>query len=105
LDPDVEVILFGDDEAAAELCAQLSRRHEPHVKRHERGMKYLNFMFERAQEIARHNYLCYANCETVLMKDFCAAFEKALAWQKHFFMVAQRWDTDITEPIDFSRND
>ncbi|PYT44097.1 MAG: glycosyl transferase family 2, partial [Acidobacteria bacterium] len=66
LHPDVEVILFGDDEGAAEVCAELGLRHEPYVERHESGMKYLNYMFVRAQQIARHKYLCYSNCDIVL---------------------------------------
>ena len=105
LHPDVEVILFGDDEGAAEVCAQLGLRHEPQVARHESGLKYLNYMFERAQSVARHDYLCYSNCDIVLMSDFRAAFEKTLSWQNRFLMVAQRWDTDVTEPVDFSRPD
>ncbi len=105
LHPDVEVILFGDDEGAAEVCAEFGIGHEPHVERHESGMKYLNYMFERAQTMARHDFLCYSNCDIVLMKDFREALEKAVAWQKSFLMVARRWDTDVTEPIDFSRED
>ena len=100
-DPDVEIILFGDDEGAREICAELGLRHEPHVERHESGMKYLNYMFARAQEIARHNYLCYSNCDIVFGKDFRQAFGKAADWQKRFLLIGRRWDTDITEPIDF----
>ena len=51
LSPEVEVILFGDEPGAAEICGELGLRHEPQVKRHEGGMKYLNYMFERAQKI------------------------------------------------------
>jgi len=105
LHPDVEVILFGDEEGAAQVCAELGLRHEPYVERHESGMKLLSYMFERAQTIARHDFLCYSNCDIILMKDFRGAFEKALSWQKRFLMVAQRWDTDVTELIDFSRED
>ncbi len=105
LHPDVEVILFGDDEGAAEVCAELGMRHEPHVERHESGMKYLNYIFDRAQKIARHDYLCYSNCDIVLMNDFRVAFEKAVAWKQSFLMVAQRWETDVKEPIDFRQDD
>src|SRR5258708_830548 len=95
--PDVEVILFGDDEGAAEICAEFGLRHEPHVERHESGMKYLNYMFDRVQKIARHDYLCYSNCDIIFMKDFSIAFEKATAWRQRFLLVARRWDTDINE--------
>jgi len=102
LHPDVEVILFGDDEGAAEVCAEFGLRHEPHVERHQSGMKFLNYLFERAQEIARHDYLCYSNCDIILLGDFYQAFERAARLHKRFLMIGQRWDTDITQPIDFA---
>ncbi|HTQ62333.1 MAG TPA: hypothetical protein VMI32_19055 [Candidatus Solibacter sp.] len=101
LHPDIEVILFGDDEGAAEVCAELGLIHEPQVKRHESGAKYLNYMFARAQEIARHNYVCFSNCDIVLFKDFLKAFEIARSWSLSFLAVGRRWDTDVTAPIDF----
>ena len=102
LHSDVEVILFGDDEGAAKVCAEFGLRHEPHVERHQSGMKYLNYLFERAQAIARYDYLCYANCDIILLDDFYQAFVKAANWRKRFLMIGQRWDADITEPIDFA---
>src|SRR5215471_10495914 len=87
LHPDVEVILFGDDGGSAEVCAELCLRHEPQVKRHESGMNYLDFMFDRAQKIAQHKYLCYCNCDIILMQDFWRAFAKATAERRQFLMV------------------
>lgn len=103
LRPDVEVILFGDESGTAEVCADLGLRHEPRVERHESGLKYLSYIFHRVQEIARHDYLCYSNCDIVFFEDFEKAFEAAVAWRRRFLLVAQRWDIDITAPIDFSR--
>jgi hypothetical protein len=101
LHADVEVILFGDEGGAAEVCEELGLRYEAHVERHESGVKRLDYIFARAQEISRHEYCCFANCDIILMQDFLHAFEKARAWRHKFLFVAQRWDTDITEPIDF----
>jgi hypothetical protein len=103
LHPEVEVILFGDDAGAAEVCVELGLYHEPYVERHESGTKYLNYMFARAQKISRHNYVCFSNCDIILFSDFWKAFEKILLWQKwkHLLLVGQRTDTDITEPISF----
>ena len=103
LHPDVEVILFGDDAGAAQVCAELGLLHEPTVEFHESGAKYLNYMFERATKIARHNYLCFSNCDIVFFKDFLHAFEISQAWRKSFLSVGRRWDTDVTEGIDFKR--
>ena len=102
---DVEVILFGDDAGAAEVCAELGLQHEPKVVRHESGAKYLNPIFARAQEIARYEYLCFSNCDIVLTDDFRLAFERAKDWRQRFLLVSRRWDLDVTEPIHFERDE
>jgi hypothetical protein len=100
LHSDIEVILFGDDQGAGEVCAELGLRHESYVERHESGTKRLDYMFTRAQQISGHEYLCFANCDIILMQDFWRAFERARAWRRQFLLVAQRWDTDIAQLID-----
>src|SRR5271154_1813187 len=101
LDRDVEVIVFGEDEGAAEGCAELGLVHHPQVEQHASGRNRLDYMFQRASQMARHEYLCYCNCDIVLLDDFRQAFERAKAWKEQFLLVSQRWDVDITEPIDF----
>jgi hypothetical protein len=105
LHPDVEVIVFGDDPGAAEVCAELGLRHEPEVKRKENGTKSVRSIFIRAQEIARYERLCYCNCDIVLTRDFRRAIETAADWRRDFFMIGRRWDVDVTDPIDFGRAD
>jgi len=105
LHPDVEIILFGDDEGAAGVCAEYGLRHESHCERNEHGTKRLDYIFDRAQEIARHDILCYSNCDIILMADFCSAARKVEAKHPQFLMVGRRWDTDITDPVNFSAGD
>jgi hypothetical protein len=105
LHPEVDVILFGDDDGAGAACAEFGLQHELHAERHESGMKFLNYMFARAQEIARHEFLCYSNCDIIQLPQFHLALERILAWTKRFLMVGRRWDTDVTHPIDFQRPD
>ena len=102
--PDVEVILFGDDCGAAEAARDLGIRHEPEVKRNDHGTKFLAPFFDRAQEIARHDVLCYVNCDILLLSDFRAALEQVLHRCMQFLMIGRRWDTDVTEPLDFSQS-
>jgi hypothetical protein len=102
LHPDVEVILFGDEEGAAEAARELGIRHEPHVERNEFGTNLLNHMFGKAEGTARHNILCYANCDIILTGDFLRAIERVRAKYSKFLMVGRRWDTPITQPVDFS---
>ncbi len=101
--PDVEVILFGDEPGAAEACAELGIRHEAKVERSHINprLPVATYLFNRAQEIARHPWLCYLNCDNILMRDFCAAVERVSAWRKMFLLVGKQWGLDVTTPMDF----
>ncbi len=101
LHADVEVILFGDDAGAAEIARELGLRHEPRVERNQFGSKRVDYMFARAQEIARHDVLCFCNCDIILLPEFCAALERVRGEHERFLMVGRRWDTDIREALDF----
>jgi len=103
LHPDVEIIIFGNDVGAGEICAERGLRHEPNVERKGDGTKGLASIFCRAQEMARHELLCYCNCDIVLTGDFSRALESVSRWQQNFLMVGRRWDLDVAQPVDFSR--
>jgi hypothetical protein len=105
LHPGVEIILFGDDEGAEQVCSEMGLRHVPHVERNAHGTKYLPSIWETAQAMARHDVLCYSNCDIVQTQEFARAVARVAAWRKDFLMVGQRWDVDITTPIDFTRAD
>jgi hypothetical protein len=102
LHPDAEVILFGNEEGGEEVCRELGLRSEPDVERSLLGTVRADSLFSKAQEMARHELLCYSNCDIVLTLDFLRAIERLLAWRDTFLMVGRRWDTDIAELIDFS---
>src|SRR5271169_5843719 len=55
LHPGVEVILFGVDEGTAEICRELGFRHVPDTSRSRTGVNRVDSMFERAQDISRHD--------------------------------------------------
>ena len=105
LDRDVEVILFGDEEGAAKAAGELKLRHEAHVERSARGTKRLDYLFGRAQELARHEVLCYCNCDILLTEDFRVAVARVAASRAKFLMVGRRWDVNIGEAQDFGRED
>ncbi len=105
LHQDIEIILFGDDEGTAKACAEYGFRHEADVERNEFGTNRVDYMFLKAQEIARHNVLCFLNCDIILLPDFCRAIERVKAAHSAFLAIGRRWDTPITQPIDFSCSD
>jgi len=101
LHPDCEVILFGDEPGTAEVARELGIWHIPDVRRSKLGTKRLDCMFARAQEIARHDLLCYSNCDIILVQSFREAVVRAVGWSKEFLMIGRRWDTPLTAPLDF----
>src|ERR1043166_7117019 len=104
LHPDVEVILFGDESGAAEAARELGLRHEREVERSARGAKRLDSMFERGQAMARHEVMCYCNCDIVLMEDFRRAVERVAKARKRFLMVGRRWDVNIASRYAFGQD-
>jgi len=102
LRPDVEVILFGDDEGSAEVCKEFGIRHESQVRRDEHGLKFLDYLFGRAQEIAVHSTLCYLNCDIMLLSDFPSAVLEVARRFRDFLMVGRRWDVDVVAPWNFN---
>src|ERR1700687_195643 len=101
LHPEIEIILFGADEGAAEAAKEFGLRHEPRVERNKRGSKRLDYLFAQAQTLARNEILCYVNCDIILMQDFWRAIERVRAMHREFLMVGRRWDADIAEPLPF----
>ena len=105
LHPSVEVILFGDDEGAAGVAKELGIRHEPCAEKTEAGSIRVDFLFAKAQAIARNDVLCYSNCDIIFLQDFCPAVERVAAAHEQFLMVGRRWDTDIKRARDFASPD
>jgi hypothetical protein len=102
LHPDVEIILFGDDAGSGEVARELGLRHEPQVERNDFGTIRIDSMFGRAQALARHDIVCYSNCDIILLPDFLEAIERIRSKHKEFLAVGRRWNIDISERIDFS---
>ncbi len=103
--PDAEIILFGDDAGAAEACRELGIRHVLQVRKNRYGTKYLANIYDQAQDFARHDLLCYVNCDILLLDDFCGALPRVARQFNAFLMGGRRWDVDIREPLDFNRPD
>lgn len=101
VDAEAEIILFGDDPGAPEVCSELSIRHEPFAPRNAHGTKFLAPIFDRAAELARYDVLCYLNCDIVLLADFLPALRSLVQSPRRCLMVGQRRDLDIRQPLPF----
>jgi hypothetical protein len=103
--PDVEVILLGKETGLAEAARELAVKHIPHVKCNENGTPLISSMFQLARENSHSDLLCIINADMILMPDFVEAAIQSRSFllekrQQQFVLLSQRWDLDITQPIE-----
>jgi len=100
--PDVEVILLGEEMGLAEAVKELGVKHIPHVERNPNGVPLISSMFKLARENSNSDLLCIINADMVLMSDFVENAKQAVKLKDKFVLLSQRWDYDITSPINFA---
>jgi len=103
--PDVAVILLGEETGLAEAALDLDVKHIPNVARNPNGTPLISSMFELARNAGQRNHsdlLCIINADMLLMSDFAEAAKQAVKLKDKFVLLSQRWDLDITQPIEFT---
>jgi hypothetical protein len=100
--PDVEIILMGEETGLAEAARELRVKHIPNVKCNESGTPLISSMFELARENSHSDLLCIINADMILMNDFIEAARRSRMLRDKFVLLSQRWDLDITQPIEFT---
>lgn len=100
--PDVEVILLGEETGLAEAAKELGVKHIAHVSRNPNGTPLISSMFQLARENSSGELLCIINADMILMPDFVEAAKQAMKLKDKFVLLSQRWDYDITSPVDFA---
>jgi hypothetical protein len=100
--PDVEVVLLGDEEGLTEAARDLGVKHVAHVECNANGTPLISSMFTLARENSNSDLLCIINTDMVLMPDFVEAAKKVKGLRSEFVLLSQRWDLDVTTPLDFS---
>jgi hypothetical protein len=105
LHPEIQIILFGDDAGGAEIAEELGIQYEPQVEKTSFGAMRLDYMFRKAQELARFDLCCYVNCDIILLDDFLWALQRTASAYPRFLMVGRRWDVDITTALPYASAD
>jgi hypothetical protein len=103
LHPDVDILIFGNEQGTAEVAAEFGIRHFPDVDVNEYGTPLMSGYFQQAEEAARHSRMCYVNADIVLFPDLLEAVAKVDL--PKFVMGGLRTDYDIEKPVDFTRPD
>ncbi len=102
--PDVEVILLGEEQGLEEAARELNVKHIQNVKRNENGTPLISSMFQLARENSNSELLCIINADIILMPDFVEAAKKVKGLKSKFVLLSQRWDVQVTAPLDFSED-
>ena len=105
LKPRPEIILFGSDPGTAEMARELNLRHVPLVAVSHHGTPLVKDLFQQAEALAPTGILAYVNADIILGQDFLDAVAAVQGELKRFLMVGQRWDLDVSEPLNFSDPD
>lgn len=102
LDPQPEVILFGNDEGTAEFATELGFKHVPDVACSKYGTPLIDDMFNKAQEIASGDIVVYINADIIIVDGFLSTIERVDTVFEKYLLVGQRHDLKVNDLIDFN---
>lgn len=100
--PDVEVVLLGDETGLAEVAAELGVKHVRDIPRSPSGAPLMDAMFRLAREASPSQLYCIVNTDIILFPELVETARKVAAQKEKFVLLGQRWDLDVTAPLDFS---
>jgi len=104
LRPSCEIFLFGDEEGTAEVAKEFGACHVSKIACNEYGTPLLSDVFEKGQQLAKNDLLCYVNCDIILGSEFMRAVGEVSRWTQRFLMVGECWNLDVTEPLAFDQS-
>lgn len=100
--PETEVLLVGDESGMAETAREFGVRHLADVARNPEGTPLVSSIFSLARQASLAPMLVYVNADILLVPDLIHAARQVMAKVGNFLIVGQRWDLDVTQPLDFS---
>src|SRR6266511_182539 len=89
LHPDAEIFVFGDEAGTAQATRELRVRHIPEIAENEHGTPLVNDLFTKAQQSARHDLICFVNCDIILASDFLRAVQYIKRCRDRFLVVGE----------------
>lgn len=101
---DIEVILLGEETGLPEAARELGVRHISIVARNDSGTPLISSMFQLARGNSNSDLLCIVNADMILMPDFVETAKQAVKLKDKFVLLSQRWDLDVTRPLEFTKD-
>ena len=100
--PQAVVVLFGEEPGLAEAAVEMGVTYIREIPRSSSGAPLMDAMFRLAREASPTPLYAIVNADIILFDDFVTAAKNVSAKLEKFVIMGQRWDADITEPLDFS---
>ncbi len=101
--PNVEVFLMGKDDGLVEESQELGVRYMSNVTYNINGTPLISSMFQLARDNSKSALLCIINTDMILIPDFLEAVKQAAKLKEKFVLLSQRWDLDVSQPIEFTK--
>jgi hypothetical protein len=102
LGPDVEVLLLGDEPGLDAAAKEFSVAHIQAVARNAQGTPLVSALFAAARAHSHAPILAYVNADILLLPETLPLVARVAAQAADFVLVGQRYDLDITQPLDFA---
>lgn len=103
LGPEVEIAVCGDEPGTADAAAELGATLVAGLPRTALGTPLVSEAFSRVREIARTEFLAYANADMLLFGDLLTALRRTRT--RPALLVGRRVDLDIGEELRFDGPD
>lgn len=102
LNPCPKIMLLGRDAGVADVAQRYGCEHYGARTDGEYGVPLVNHAFERAQQRARTNLMCFTNADMIFLKDFMPAVAIVAEKFSQFLIVGRKTDLMVKEHLDFS---
>jgi hypothetical protein len=100
--PDVsEIILLGDEHGMAEVSREFGAAHIADIPCDEEGAPQLDAVFRAVDRAAATEWICYVNADIILLPDFWAAVQRAIATLGPSLSVSRRWNLEVPYVLSF----
>jgi hypothetical protein len=99
LGPTCQVIVCGDERGVEQAATEFGADWIPDIDRNEFGTPLLPSVFQRAEERATHELLCYANADLIFFPDLLDAVRRVAAADAGFLLVGSATDLELREEV------
>lgn len=102
LEPEVAIVLIGDEEGVEEVSKELDVHFAPDVIRNSQNTPLISSIFEIGRNLNESPLLAYINTDIIIFSDFVEIAQLVSSEFKKFLLVGQRWDMNIQNRIEYS---